>query len=293
MYVKATAPRSIGGILDDAIRLYREAFAKTWPLALCGQVVLAVPLFIMRMQIAAVPGVNGNPMAAAANPAAALQMVKSPVFWLSYLVALMLIIGINNALISRLDGIASAKMESLGLSVTRGFRLLPRTVLLFLAMFAVIFIAGIFVGIGAAILRTFRVAQAIFLAAAVALGIYVGGRAFLANTALVVEDAGVFKSLKISWTLIKNHWWRTGTVYGVGIIIALVFYFVIGFANGLILALLRGSLETATIVTQLTSIAGGTVLMAFFPAVLLSVYYDLKLRKEGTDLASRVNALAP
>ena len=33
MYVKPTTPRSIGGILDDAIKLYRDAFAKSWPLA--------------------------------------------------------------------------------------------------------------------------------------------------------------------------------------------------------------------------------------------------------------------
>ena len=119
----------------------------------------------------------------AANPAAVLQMFKSPGFWLSYLVVLILIVGINNALIARLDGIAAARMETLGISMRRGFRLVGRTILLYLAMFAVMLIAGIFVGIGAGILGTFRFAQGIFLAAAVALGIYAGGRVFLANTA--------------------------------------------------------------------------------------------------------------
>jgi hypothetical protein len=33
--------------------------------------------------------------------------------------------------------------------------------------------------------------------------------------------------------------------------------------------------------------------MSFVPAILLATYHDLKLRKEGADLASRVNALAP
>jgi hypothetical protein len=32
--------------------------------------------------------------------------------------------------------------------------------------------------------------------------------------------------------------------------------------------------------------------MPLVPAVLLTMYYDLKLRKEGTDLAGRVDALA-
>jgi len=31
--------------------------------------------------------------------------------------------------------------------------------------------------------------------------------------------------------------------------------------------------------------------MSLIPCALLSIYYDLKLRKEGTDLAQRVQAL--
>jgi hypothetical protein len=35
------------------------------------------------------------------------------------------------------------------------------------------------------------------------------------------------------------------------------------------------------------------LLMSLLPAVQLAIFYDLKLRKEGADLSSRVNALAP
>src|SRR6185312_2273186 len=38
MYTRPTAPRSIGGVLDDAIRLYRAAFSRCWVLALGGGV---------------------------------------------------------------------------------------------------------------------------------------------------------------------------------------------------------------------------------------------------------------
>src|ERR1700687_642509 len=91
-YVKPTTPRSIGGILDDAIKLYRDAFTKSWPLALIGQVLLAVPMLIIRTRVPAVPAVAGNPFSA-------LAIYKSPGVWLPYLIALIMLVGINNALV--------------------------------------------------------------------------------------------------------------------------------------------------------------------------------------------------
>jgi len=299
VYVKPTAPRSIGGILDDAVRLYRDSFAKAWPLALCTQLALAAPLLIIRTQFAALPGapVNpmANPMAAAANSAAVMAVFKSPGVWLSYLAVVLVTIGFYNALLVLIDGLATAKMESFGRSLSAGFRLLPRTLLLFLAMFAVAVIGTAIVGVLVGILGTLHasIITGILVGASAALFLYAWGRAFLANVALVVEDAGVFSSLGMSWALIKNHWWRTATVYTIAIIIAIVFYVVISILSGVAIAVLHSSVNTALIVSQLVSIIGGTVLMSFVPAVLLVTYYDLRLRKGGADLASRVNALAP
>ena len=285
MYVKPTTPRSIGGVLDDAIKLYRSAFAVSWPLALFGQVMLAVPAFIIRAKTVATPVVAGNPFAA-------LAIYKSPLVWVPYLIALFLLVGVNNALISRADGVATVKTQTLGESLAVGFRLLPRTVLLFLAISAGGIILGLLVGIAGAALGAVPVAKAILFAALAAAAIYVLWKIFLSNIAIVVEDAAVFKSLETSWTLIKGHWWRSATVYTVAVIIALVFYFVLAFASGLVIGLLHGSPATTIVFSELITIVGGTVLMAFLPAVMLTLYYDLKLRKDGADLANRVNALA-
>jgi hypothetical protein len=295
VYVKPTAPRSIGGILDDAVRLYRDTFATAWPLALCAQLALAVPLLIIRTQLAAVPGATANPMANPMSAAAAMAVLKSPSVWLSYLAVVLVTIGFYNALLVLIDGLAAAKTESFGRSLTAGFRLLPRTVLLFLAMFAVAVIGFVIVGFLVGFLGILHVSiiVGILVGASAALFLYAWGRAFLANIALVVEDAGVFRSLGMSWALIKNHWWRTATVYAIAIVIATVFYLVIGILNAVAVVVLRSSVDTAMIVSQLVSIIGGTVLMSFVPAVLLVTYYDLQLRKGGSDLASRVNALAP
>jgi hypothetical protein len=43
---------------------------------------------------------------------------------------------------------------------------------------------------------------------------------------------------------------------------------------------------------QIISLLGNALVTPLYSAVLLAIYYDIKLRKEGADLAGRVNALA-
>lgn len=299
MYTKPAAPRSIGGVVDDAIKLYRDAFAKSWPLALIGQVLIAAPLLVIRLQLAAVPGVGGNPMAMATNPAAAaayMAIYKSPAIWLSYLAVLVVTFGLYNALIVQIDGFAAAKPRSVGESIAAAVRLLPCAVLLYVVLVAGLALSMVCVGVVAAMLRTVHASaflSALLVLAYVIALIYVLGRLFLAYVALIVERAPVFRSFGISWTLIKNHWWRTATVYTVAIVIVCVFYVLIGVLDALVFAMLHSTSGAATVVSQLFSIAVGTVFVPFFPAVLLAIYYDLKLRRDGADLADRVNALSP
>jgi hypothetical protein len=298
VYIKPTAPRSIGGIVDDGIKLYGSAFARSWPLALLAQVLVAGPALVLRYQMAGLQISATNPQAMQAM----LALFKSPSVWLSYFVMVFVFVGSYNALIVLLDGVAESKAESFGRSLAAGFRLLPRTVLLFVVVglaltvvgIAVVIVGGILVAILSRALGAFApIVIGISWVVFAGLMIYVWGRLFLSNIALVVEDAGVFKSLSISWDLIRNHWWRTATIYTLALIIVMVFYFVIGFVNAALVGIgMQGRFGTATILSQLVSMAGGTVLMSLVPAVLLSMYHDLKLRKEGTDLAGRVNALA-
>jgi len=289
VYTKPTAPRSIGGILDDGIKLYRDAFANSWPLALCAQLVLSIPAFIMQYEFHGVLVTGGNQQAV-------LSIFRSPAVWLPYLVGVIVFFGFYNALILQLDGIATTKVMSRGSSVAAGFRLLPRTILLFIVMFIALMGAGVVVGVLAGILGGLHlsVMVGVLVVAFAAIAIYVWGRAFLSNIALIIEDAGVFKSLGISWSLIKDHWWRTATIYTIALILVMVFYVIVSLVNGALAgAVLSSPFGIGALVSHVVSIVGGTVLMSFVPAVLLATYHDLKLRKEGADLASRVDAVAP
>src|ERR1700744_1009159 len=88
VYTKPTEPRSIGGVLDDGLRLWRLSVPKTWPLAVLAQLVVAVPLLWLAYKFPAMaPGARGSGALAAAN-AANLQfmtnLIKSPSTWLAY-----------------------------------------------------------------------------------------------------------------------------------------------------------------------------------------------------------------
>lgn len=288
MYQKPSAPNGIGGVLDDSFKLYRNAFAKSWGLALCGQLALAIPALVLRYQF------KGGSFAAG-NAQAALAVFRSPGVWLSYLAMVVVSMGFYNALVAQIDGSAKSQGQSVSASMRTGFRLLPRSILLIVVLMGAVLVAalaaGIVIGVFSRLLSP--IVSGVIVTALAVGAIYVWGRAFLANIALVVEDAEVFRSMGISWRLIKGHWWRTATVYSVALIIVMVFYVVIVMADGAVGVALRGSFAAAAALSQLLSIVGGTFLMSFLPAVLLSMYYDLKLRKEGSDLADRVNALAP
>jgi hypothetical protein len=264
VYVPPTAPRTIGGVLDDGIRLYRESWSTSWKIALALELVIAIPSYAWQSQISVI-GAPSNPLAAAA-------LLRSPTLWLLWLIALPIYLVFYNAIIANINGVATAQPAAIGRAIGIGARVLPRAVLLGI-LIALIVIVGLIL--------------------LLVPGIYWAGTLQLAFIALVVEDTGVTDSMSVSRRLIKGHWWRTATLYSLCIVIVLVFSLAIGFLSGLIAAFAgpRGSVTLA--LTQLIAIVQGTLIAPLFPAVLIAMYYDLKLRTQGADLADRVNALAP
>jgi hypothetical protein len=282
VYAKPTAPRSIGGVLDDSIRLYREGFGQSWPLALAAQVLVAVPMLYFRLTLVGA----GTP-----SPQAMLALYRSPLFLATYLVGTVASIGFYNAIVLRLAAVFQGDAPPAGESLAAGFRLIPCVLLLFL-VFAVV---GGLVG-GTFFLFVYKgslVARVIAVSIGPAVVIFVIGRVFLANLVLVVERSGVFDSLRIGWGLTRGHWWRTATIYTVIVLIALAFYFVIGLVAAAIIAIMGPVSAGSAALTELVSAIGTSALVPLFSATLLCIYYDLKLRKEGADLSARVSALAP
>jgi hypothetical protein len=95
----------------------------------------------------------------------------------------------------------------------------------------------------------------------------------------------------ISWTLVRGHWWRAGIILTVGIVIVLIISLVFSFAGGLVLVMFRLDPMSVLIGNALISAVERVFVTSMIPALLVAMYYDFKLRREGGDLAARTRSL--
>ncbi len=299
MYTRPTEPRSIGGVLDDGLRLWRESLPRTWPLALLAQLVVALPLVVLAYKV---PGIvpaaptRSFSAASAANAQAMLALFKSPTTWLAYLLMLILSALCYTAIVLRIASVATGAISSLGGSLASGLRLLPRLLLQFLLFFVAMFIgamaSALLAGIGGAITGGGRAVTAVIIIMLFLAFAFIFGRVFFASIVLMLDDAGPAESIAISWRLTRGYWWRCGGILLVLFIIGLVFTLVVGFVSTAIGAALGPASLLGIGVSQILSLLANAVLGSLFPAVLVAILYDLKLRKQGGDLLGRVHALA-
>ncbi len=128
----------------------------------------------------------------------------------------------------------------------------------------------------------------------VAAALFFQTRLLVAPAALILEDVGVVESIKRSWQLTKESFWR---VLGMTLVISLLVSMVsgtiggvIGLASGLSIVLSPGALPILLfLTTSLTSLVTGLVL-PFQAAANALIYIDLRMRKEGLDVDLRRSA---
>lgn len=262
MYARASAPRSIGGVLDDAIGLYRQSLSLIWPLSLGLGTTAALPAVVL--------GLKQGGGTLQSQVLAMLDSVTTPAFWISFLLFYVIYAGIYAALVSALHSIATRGVVSLADALATGVSLVPR----FIAASLLLVSIGV---LGFIVL--------------VIPGIYLVGIYQLVWIALAVERGGVMESFSTSARLIKGHWWRASTIVTVAVIISIVFS-VIGDIVSEAALLVAGSGITGVLIGKLSSTAIDVVVASLLPCFLLALYYDLKLRHEGGDLAARVAAIA-
>ena len=279
MYVQPTAPRAIGGVIDDAIKLYRASFRSCWPIALIGSVVTAAISLYLLSRFPALATVR--------DPALMWQMLKpSPVWgWLlipgiASLLLLGAVIACQNALA------AGTGPMTVGVALATAFARLHW--LLLAALVGVIFISF---GVGIVLVPVVAASRVLAVLAWVILGIYLWGRLQLWMVAVFAEDAGTFRAMGVSWRLIGGHWWRSATILTVGIIIVLVISMLFGLVGNLIFVVVRVDRMSVLMGNQLISAVERVFVTPMMPAVLVAMYYDFKLRREGGDLAARTKSL--
>lgn len=260
MFTLPSRPQSIGEVLDTSIKLFRQSFPRSWPISLAQAVAASAMAIYMALHFGA-----------AIKPSQAMTLYSNPSFIMVYLASMLISLVLYGALLFQTNAVATDETMSTGEALTSGLRAGPR---IFLASF----------GFGLACLIGFVLLIIPGLYLSVALALYA--------VAVVVDNQGAGDSLGTSRRLVKGNYWRTAAIFTVAMIIIMILFMALGIVVGIGAVALS---HDPTIILLVNTAVQGlmyVVMWPFIASMLIVLYHDLKLRKEGGDLASRVQALA-
>ena len=268
MAIQPSQPQGIGGVLDIAFQLYKSSFGVVWPISLLLAVVNALP--IVFLVLVTLPGLD--PATLASNPFA---MYSQPLTLLVMLGFGVLGLWVGSALFLKQHAVGVDEQMSTGQAFAAALpRLLP------------MLLAGIL----------FTVALIVGLILLVVPGVILMVSLILYMMLVLIENKGPIDSLTGSHKLVWGNWWRSCAVLTVMAILLLVILFAVGLVMGVIMPFAGFALADAFVLGMVMQAISNALFYMFLgplgTAVLIALYWDLKLRKQGGDLAARVNALS-
>ena len=253
MVALASEPQSIGKVLDSGFKLFVKAFTGVLPLSLAAAAVLAVP------SIASV--VMGGPERAEGP-------VPGSTFLVLFLVALPIYMILIAAVVYRLGAAAEMHKASAGQALARGVQCVLSLT-------------------GAAILYLLAMAGGLILL--IIPGIILSLSLSFGFIAIVLDGESALGALKRSHRLVWGNWWRTLTVVSVPVVILMILYLGLGIVFGVTVVMSDGRPSgDAMITANLVEAAIGGITAPLIYSIMIAQYHDLKLRKEGHDLAARL-----
>lgn len=298
-YVAPSAPLTIGGVLDNWIRLFRSSFAACWAFAL---VAAAAGALVQLMFTPTLPKPGLPPLQAWTQMWSGL---RGPGIFLADIALVVISLVVYSTLLTQQTAVVRGEDPlSFGAALTQGLRRVPQIILGWLVLIIIFVAMFIPMGIGAAVLIPLR-HSSLVMTLAVILGIclvfvfiYVSLRLQIWMAAMFSENLSGPASLGRSWELVKGNWWRvTGIAFVSGVVIWVI-SMAIGAAVGIVTGIIgiHGTTPEAVLRgMQIIGAAGQVARLLTMPlltAVWLAIYHDLKLRREGGDLAARTEALS-
>lgn len=300
-YVAPSAPLAIGGVLDNWLRLFRSSFSACWPFALLAAAAGAALQFWLTPKFPVMrPGMPllqyyAQYWSTLRGPSILLLDI---VFWFVSLLVY------GALLVQQAAVIRGEEPFTFGTALTKSLRRVPQMLLGCLLLLLIV--AAIFtpVGVGAAIMIAFHPSErAIFLGVLAALAllvvfIYITVRLQLWMAVMFSENSGGPSAIGRSWDLVKGSWWR---VTGIGFVSGIVIWVVtlaIGAVIGIVVGVAGFHGDTPDRLVRRVELIGAAsqigrlLTMPLLTAVWFAIYQDLKLRREGGDLAARAEALS-
>lgn len=266
MAIQPNQPQGIGGVLDTAFQLYKESLPAVWPLALLIAIISLLPsLYLVFVGISAF-----DPQAIASGDLSIYRTIFTTV-----LISVVPSLWAAGALLFKQRSIGIGEPVSNGEAMRVALiRLLP--------LIGATVLYGLAVGLGSLLLFVPGMILMLSLILFMAL--------------VLLENKGPIDAVVGSHRLVWGNWWRTCAVFTVTAILLIVLFVAVSFVVLIVTpfaGMAASNSVVAGMVVQLVLNAAVNVLISpFTSAVLIALYWDLKLRKEGGDLASRVNALS-
>lgn len=116
-------------------------------------------------------------------------------------------------------------------------------------------------------------------------GIWLAIAWIVALPALMTEGIGARKALGRSFRLVRKRWWPTFGVIAIAYVLAGVVQFLVGIIVGLTLVFgVEDSVLGTVLVSGTGNVIAGVLTTPFVAAIVVLVYFDLRVRKEGLDI---------
>ena len=247
-------PQTVGEILDTAFRIFGATLLKCLPLAALSLLAGQLPNIYSLLK--------GLPLQRLLT-----TLRHDPLWWLLVFAGGVIALTMTSAIVRRQCAIAS------GLPLPQGE-----------LMAALRLVPGLFM-----VLLLFGLATMAGLVLLVIPGLYIATRLLCATTAYILTDRGVFASLSYSWDLTAGNVWRLSLIFTVYLVLIIAFdVLATAIAAAVAVPFALGDLAMITAVTSAVMVIVGSIVRPFYTAMLLAVFGDLCVRKEGTDLAARI-----
>ncbi len=251
-------PKSFGNVLDTAFSLYRRSFSTVvLAMAIANVPVLIIEVIMLQQSQTVLSG--------AVPSASAIANLAKNFNGLGIVADLLSLLGVAAVLVV-LDLVYRGEAATIGKAYSQA----AKRYLMFLLVSIVVGVTGV-------------VGLILLIIPGVILLTYFSQTMFLT----VLDGAG-FGALGRSWRLVSGHFWR---VLGIAVVAFLIYYVVVIFIDGLTGAIvvaaagLSPSPTTAAAAIAVVALIVQTLIGAFPLAALYVQHMDLRVRKEGLDLA--------
>lgn len=254
-------PLSVGEVLDLAFLVFKVSLVK------------CLPYGVFAMIAGQLPNIYELARGGVRRPAGA----HDALWWVLYIVGILLMLVAWSALLLRQRAIVERRPTANAFEPGERLRRLPPFMTISLLVLGAT--RGEFALLEVVPLQH----QVALLVPLLALSLYLGVMLSCIWPAVLFADQGAFGAVRYSVRLVFRNWWRAATVYAVGFAVVVAFGVVIAMIIPIIVPAVGVDIAVMTAVVTVVLSALGALAAPFFGALLLAVFGDLRVRREGVD----------